>query len=170
MENTMHTRESLEETFKSDGYPGLKEVGKLFSVQSTGAEGLIKKILVAQNDKPEPTPLDVEVEYCFMETLTEQRRNTEVPYGEDGSYFPAMVPESQVESLRGALDSFCHQWAFGKVEFFAKLQAFRLYQDGVHRDWIGLNELSRRYNLKIPLAARSAAKRLYTAPQKRAYT
>lgn len=169
MEKIMQTRESLEEIFEADGYPGLKEVGKLYGVKSTGAEGLIKKILIAQNDNPVPSDESVEIEYSLMESLSEQRRNTEVPYGEEGSFFPAMVPDNKLEPLKTALDSFCHQWAFNKVEFFAKLQAFRLYKDGAHVDWIGLNEISRRYDLGIPLAPKSAAKRLYTAPQKRAY-
>jgi|GEM_PF-4258802 len=166
----MHTRESLEQTFNDDGYNGLKEIGKLFSVKSTGAEGLIKKILTAQNDIPRPMPNNAEVEFVGMSALTDKRRNTEVPYGDQGDFANGLVPEDKVEILTEAINKFCHQWAFEKVEFFAKLQAFRLYRKGVHLDWIGLNELSRRYDLGIPLAAKSAAKRLYTQPQKRAYT
>lgn len=165
----MHTRESLEQTFESDGYNGLKEIGKLYSVKSTGSEGLIKKILTAQNDIPQPTPNNVEVEFVGMVALTDRRRNTEVPYGDEGDFSNGLVPESKVEALTEALNIFCHQWAFNKVEFFAKLQAFRLYNENDHVDWIGLNELSRRYDLSLPLAAKSAAKRLYTAPNKRAY-
>ena len=167
----MYTRESLELIDKEQGFQkGLRPIGESFGLKSTSSGAMITKILVAQNDIPEPNPVNTEVEFKFMDDLTDRKRNAEVPYGDDGAFFPALVPESMVDNLREALKSFSHQWNFNKIEFFSKFQAFRLYKDGKHVDWIGLNEVSRRYQLKIPVAARTAARRLYTAPTKRAYT
>ena len=167
----MYTRESLELIDKEQGFQqGLRPIGESFGLKSTSSSSMISKILTAQNDIPEPNLMVTSVEFLFMDDLTDRKRNAEIPYGDDGAFFPALVPDSALEKLSEALQSFSHQWNFSKVEFFSKFQAFRLYKDGRHVDWIGLNEVSRRYQLKIPVAARTAARRLYTAPTKRAYT
>lgn len=165
----MYTRESLEIVQKQDGFPGLKEIGITFGVKSTSSEGMISKVLEAQNGAPKPDPTDTPVGITGLETLTHQPRNMEVPLSDEGAYFPALVPEGEIESIQKALLSFAHQWNFTKIEFFLKFQAFRLYKAGRHVDWIGLNEVIRRYQLKIPLAAKTSARRLYTAPDPRAY-
>ena len=104
-----------------------------------------------------------------MDDLLKRARNTEVPWDDPGAFFPALVPEDKIEDIEKALVSFSHQWNITRLEFFNKFQAFRIYIDDKHVDWIGLNEVVRRYELKIPLAARTIARRLYTAPSQRAY-
>ena len=165
----MHTRESLELVKKQDGHAGLKQIGDLYQVKSTGSESLITKILEAQNMQPKPSTSGSPVELLNMDDLLKRARNTEVPWDDPGAYFPALVPEEKMEDVEKALISFAHQWNVTRMEFFNKFQAFRIYIDGKHVDWIGLNEVVRRYELKIPLAARTIARRLYTAPSQRAY-
>ena len=165
-----YTRASLELVHKEGGFPPLREIGASLGVKSTSAQAIIVKILAAQNDVPVPDPANTRVELVYMDDLLAQKRNTEVPYGDEGDHFPSLVPKNSMESLEQALTSFSHQWNFNKIEFFHKFQAFRLYKDGQHVDWIGLNDMTRRYQLKIPVAARTAARRLYTAPTKRAYS
>ena len=164
-----YTREGLELTHKQDGFPGLREVGKLFNVKSTSAQTMISKILEAQNDVPTPSDSKSAVEFSGMEGLTARARNLEVDLSDEGSFFPPLVTTDKHDALKEAILSFCHRWNFDRIEFFGKFQAFRLYSKGQHVDWIGLNELSRRFDLGIPVAARTASKKLYTAPLKRAY-
>ncbi len=165
-----YTRESLELAQKEHGHANLRDIGALLGVKSTSSEALITKILQAQNDKPAPNPSDSPVDFVGFDGLTAQKRNTEVPYGDDGWLFPALVDEARLEDLQNALLSFSHQWNFEKVEFFLKFQAFRLYKDGRHVDWINLKELINRYNLKLGLNAGLISRRMYTAPDKRAYS
>lgn len=165
----MYTRESLELVMKEEQFPALKEIGKAFGVKSTSSKGMIDKILAAQNGAPVPSPSNTAVELLNLDELFKRKRNMEVPINDTGAYFLPLVAEDRADDIEKALMSFAHQWNFGGIEFFLKFQAFRLYKKGKHVDWIGLNEVIRRYELKIPLAARTIAKRLYTAPDPRAY-
>jgi len=165
----MHTRESLNLVQQQDGHPGLREIGRIFGVKSVGSDTLITKILQAQNGAPKPSPSNAPVQLMNLDDLTAQRRNTEVPWDDAGAYFPPLVSEDQIDSIKEALTSFAHQWTFNKIEFFLKFQSFRVYKNDEHVDWVDLNQIIRMYQLKIPLAAKTIARRLYTAPIVRAY-
>ena len=164
-----YTREGLELTLLEGGFPALREIGKSMSVKSTSSGGMITKILEYQNGAVVSNPVNVGLERVNFEMLTERARNMEVDPSDAGAFFPSLVPENQLDNLDEAIVSFCHQWSFNKIEFFGKFQAFRLYKDNQHVDWIDLNQLTRRYQLQIPIDARTAARRLYTSPIQRAY-
>lgn len=165
----MHTRESLELIQKRDGHSALRDIGHIYGAKSTSSDRLIMKILEKQNDIPIPSPVNSPVEFSGFEGLTDRKRNLEKALGMAGDYFPSLVPESKIPDLEEALKSFAHQWNFNRIEFFLKFQAFRLYKDGKHVDWINLNEVVRRYNLKFALQAALMSRRMYTKPDKRAY-
>ena len=82
----MYTRDTLEAVKAQDGHPGLKQIGDLFGVKSTGSDSLMTKILEAQNGAPQPSSADAHVDLANMEGLVERKRNMEVPWDEPGSF------------------------------------------------------------------------------------
>jgi len=66
-----------------------------------------------------------------------------------------------------ALKDFSKNNKFTRVVFVRQFRAFRLYRGDSHVDWINLNELNHRYNLRLPKF--SGASREYQKPLKRAY-
>lgn len=73
----------------------------------------------------------------------------------------------RIEAIEDAITKFCSEQKFEKVFFHRPCRAFRLYRGNNHLDWINLNELSKRYELKLPDLMGSALK--YQPPVKRAY-
>lgn len=163
------TREMLLEVKRKRGFPGLRDVGNTFQVKSTSSDGIINKILNAQDARQiEPKAAKVDFVCVGIEQLYHQPINYEE--GRLGSVprFQPLVTEPEGEMIVEALKKFGIRWGF-TFEFVLKFQAFRCIKNGKHVDWIQLNELCKMYTLPINPTVMVLSKRLYTKPNVRAW-
>lgn len=163
------TREKLMEVKRVRGFPGLRDIGVTLGVKSTSTEGIINKILNAQDvRKLEPKSVDVEFSCVGIEMLYHKPINYEEGRFGNIPKFPPLVTEQEGEIIIEALEKFGIRWGF-TFEFVLKLQSFRCIKNEKHVDWIQLNELCKLYSLPISPIQMTLSKRSYTAPDIRAW-
>lgn len=167
------TRENLFDVKRKRGFTALRDIGQTMGVKSTSSEGMINKILDAQDRKREALqPVgDYKFECLNQDMLYHRPVNMEEGIGPDDvsrPRHPPLVDQREGEMIIDALKKFGTRWGF-TFEFMLKFQAFRCYKDGQHVDWIQLNELCKMYSLPINPAVMFLAKRMYTAPNVRAW-
>jgi len=168
---TGYTLDNLNEVMRKRGFAGLKDIGKTLEVTSSGSKKLIDKILNEQDKRRSqrsgPAP---DFECLNISALYHRPVNLEegVLADEARPRFPPLVDEQEGEMIIEALKKFGHRWGF-TFEFVLKFQAFRCLKDGVHVDWIQINELCKMYTLPINPTVLVLSKRLYTAPSVRAW-
>jgi len=167
------TLDNLQEVHRKRGFQGIKDIGKTLGVTSSGSKMLIDKILNAQDERREQqNPAEpVGFECVNLHDLYRRPVNMEEGLGPDDEErprFPPLVDETEGAMIVGALEKFGVRWGF-KFEFVLKFQAFRCLKDGAHVDWIQINELCKMYSLPINPSVLVLSKRLYTAPNVRAW-
>ncbi len=87
----------------------------------------------------------------------------------------AVGDEKRIKLIEDSLDKFCEEYAFDKIEFVKNFLAFRLFRKVAnskqdrwqHMDWIDLNDINKRFDLRLPQF--KGAIRKYQKPLKRAY-
>ncbi len=167
------TLDNLQEVQRKRGFQGLKDIGKTLGVTSSGSKMLIDKILNAQDERrSQQNPSDpVEFQCANIQDLYRRPVNMEEgvgPEDEERPRFPPLVDETEGAMIVEALEKFGVRWGF-TFEFVLKFQAFRCLKDGAHVDWIQINELCKMYTLPINPSVLVLSKRLYTAPNVRAW-
>jgi hypothetical protein len=102
-----------------------------------------KKSVRTRRVKTEPEAIKVETE------IKKSNLDTEVKFsftGEEG--LKAFQPD-YFDELKGLVKQF--QSRFGvRMQYIPKFKAFKLFRDGKHVDWIELNDLTKRYDCRMP--------------------